>query len=64
MSSGLAGPPPQQEPGSSSCTSDITLAGYPDAHYLIVSLADPDQPDLRAFTIADGAVEEQEVVVR
>ena len=43
---------------------DITLAGYPDAHYLIVSLAAPDQPDLRAFTIADGVVEEQEVVLR
>ena len=43
---------------------DVALAGYPDAHYLIVSLADPDHPDLRAFTIVDGAVEEQEVVIR
>jgi proteasome lid subunit RPN8/RPN11 len=43
---------------------DIALAGYPDAHYLIVSLEDPTEPDLRAFTIVDEKVEEQEVVVR
>jgi proteasome lid subunit RPN8/RPN11/molybdopterin converting factor small subunit len=43
---------------------DIALAGYPDAHYLIVSLADRARPVLRAFTIVDGSVEEQEVVVR
>lgn len=43
---------------------DIALAGYPDAHYLIVSLEDPEQPDLRAYRIAEAVVEEQEVVVR
>jgi proteasome lid subunit RPN8/RPN11 len=43
---------------------DISLAGYPDAHYLIVSLANPERPDLRAFTIVNGAVAEQEVVIR
>jgi proteasome lid subunit RPN8/RPN11 len=43
---------------------DVALAGYPDAHYLIVSLADPEHPDLRAFTIVDGVVTEQEVVLR
>jgi proteasome lid subunit RPN8/RPN11 len=43
---------------------DVALAGYPDAHYLIVSLADPERPDLRAFTIVDGVVTEQEVVIR
>jgi proteasome lid subunit RPN8/RPN11 len=43
---------------------DIALAGYPDAHYVIVSLADRERPDLRAFTIVDGVVTEQEVVVR
>src|SRR5713226_1022129 len=32
---------------------DIALAGYPDAHYLIVSLADQEKPDLRAFTIVN-----------
>jgi [CysO sulfur-carrier protein]-S-L-cysteine hydrolase len=43
---------------------DIALAGYPDAHYLIVSLQDQERPDLRAFSIVDGVVEEQEVMVR
>jgi proteasome lid subunit RPN8/RPN11 len=43
---------------------DVSLAGYPDAHYLIISLADQENPDLRAFTIVDGVVTEQEVVVR
>ena len=43
---------------------DINLAGYPDAHYLIVSLAISHKPDLRAFTIVNGAVAEQEVVIR
>lgn len=43
---------------------DIELAGYPDAHYLIISLQDQERPDLRAFTIVEGMVEEQEVVVR
>ena len=43
---------------------DISLAGYPDAHYLIVSLAEPERPDLRAFKIVNGKVTEEEVVVR
>jgi proteasome lid subunit RPN8/RPN11 len=43
---------------------DINLAGYPDAHYLIVSLANAENPDLRAFTIVNGAVTEQEVAIR
>jgi proteasome lid subunit RPN8/RPN11 len=43
---------------------DVALAGYPDAHYLIVSLADVEKPSLRAFTIVDGVVAEQEVVIR
>ncbi|HLH74490.1 MAG TPA: M67 family metallopeptidase [Chloroflexota bacterium] len=43
---------------------DISLAGYPDAHYLIVSLANPEQPELRAFKIVNGKVSEEEVIVR
>ncbi|HEX5416294.1 MAG TPA: M67 family metallopeptidase [Chloroflexota bacterium] len=43
---------------------DIAYAGYPDAHYLIVSLQDEEHPDLRAFTIVEGVVEEQEVALR
>lgn len=37
--------------------------GYPDAAYLIVSLADRSNPSLRAFTIRRGEVDEQEVKV-
>jgi [CysO sulfur-carrier protein]-S-L-cysteine hydrolase len=37
--------------------------GYPDAHYILVSLADRDNPVVRAFTIIDGEIEEQELSV-
>lgn len=38
---------------------DINLAeAWPDPLYLIVSLADPDAPDIRGFSIRDGTVEE------
>jgi proteasome lid subunit RPN8/RPN11 len=40
---------------------DQRQAYYPDAHYVLVSLADPSEPVVRAFTIVDGLVEEQEV---
>lgn len=42
---------------------DVELAAYPDATYLILSLADPDAPSLRAFTIKEGEVSEVEVHV-
>lgn len=41
---------------------DINLALYPHWSYLIVSLAD-DRPELRSWRIADGRVEEEELVV-
>lgn len=37
---------------------DIELAFWTDAYYLICSLEQPGQPDLRAFTIRDGQVQE------
>jgi proteasome lid subunit RPN8/RPN11 len=37
---------------------DIGLAFYPDALYLICSLADPAAPHVRAWSIRDGAVAE------
>jgi proteasome lid subunit RPN8/RPN11 len=37
---------------------DVNLATYPDAVYIIVSLADADDPDMRGFHIRDGQVEE------
>jgi proteasome lid subunit RPN8/RPN11 len=38
---------------------DVELAAYPDAAYLILSLADQDAPVLRAFRIRDGQVAEE-----
>jgi proteasome lid subunit RPN8/RPN11 len=40
---------------------DRRQAFYPDAHYVVVSLQDRNNPDLRAFTIRDGLVHEEEV---
>ncbi len=42
---------------------DIRLAYYPEAFYLILSLADPERPVLRAFRIADGRVDEQPIAI-
>jgi [CysO sulfur-carrier protein]-S-L-cysteine hydrolase len=41
---------------------DINLAFYPDALYVIVGLA-AGEPDVRAFTIRDGQVAQAELVV-
>jgi [CysO sulfur-carrier protein]-S-L-cysteine hydrolase len=41
---------------------DINLAFYPDALYVIVGLAG-DEPDVRAYTIRDGQVADAELVV-
>lgn len=42
---------------------DINLAFYPNCHYLIVSLQDPEGPDVRAFRIDKQGVEEVELVM-
>jgi len=42
---------------------DVNLAGWPDAVYLIVSLADPETPDLKGFWIRDGRIEGADLVV-
>ena len=42
---------------------DIELAAYPEATYLIVTLQDRDAPAIRAFRIEDGVVTERPVVV-
>jgi [CysO sulfur-carrier protein]-S-L-cysteine hydrolase len=41
---------------------DINLAFYPEALYVIVGLAGAE-PDVRAFTISDGRVTQAELVV-
>jgi len=42
---------------------DVELAFYPEAAYLILSLADPGAPALRAFRIRDGDVAELRLTV-
>jgi [CysO sulfur-carrier protein]-S-L-cysteine hydrolase len=48
---------------------DVELAFFPDTLYLIVSLADRERPEIRAFRIrreggADGQIDEEPVEVR
>ncbi len=42
---------------------DVSLAAWPEAYYLIVSLAGEANPVLRAFRIQDGQVSEEELEV-
>ena len=40
---------------------DVRLAFWPDAYYLLVSLLNEDEPDIRLFSILDGKVSEENV---
>ena len=42
---------------------DVRLAFYPDAYYVIASLQEPDLPRVRAFRIVDGSVTEHDLIV-
>ncbi|HZJ28738.1 MAG TPA: M67 family metallopeptidase [Solirubrobacterales bacterium] len=42
---------------------DVNLAGWPDAVYLIASLAEPGKPVLRGFWIRDGEISEADVEI-
>jgi len=42
---------------------DVSLAGWPQAHYLLVSTRDPDRTEIRSFRILDGTVSEERVRV-
>lgn len=42
---------------------DVNLAAWPEAVYLIVSLADPGAPDLKGFWIRDGEIADAELAV-
>lgn len=44
-------------------TTDVELAFYADAVYLIVSLQEPARPHVRAFDIVDGVISERTLVV-
>ncbi len=40
---------------------DVSFAGEPGAHYLLVSTREPDSEEIRSFRIVDGVVTEEEV---
>jgi len=42
---------------------DIEIAGYPEAHYLLVSTRDPERDEFRSFRIVDKQVTEEPVRV-
>ena len=42
---------------------DVRLAFYPDAHYMIVSLEVKDQPDIKVFRIVNGKIDSAEFSV-
>lgn len=42
---------------------DINLAGWPDAVYVIISLADPEKPDVRGFWLREGEIEDAELEI-
>ena len=42
---------------------DVNHAGWPDQVYLIVSLADPDAPDVKGFWLRDVRIADAEIVV-
>lgn len=42
---------------------DVELAYYPDASYVIVSIRDKENPNIRSFRILDGGITEEEVKI-
>jgi proteasome lid subunit RPN8/RPN11 len=40
---------------------DVRLAFWPDAYYVLVSTKDPDSPVVRAFRITDGEISEEPI---
>ncbi len=43
---------------------DVAKAFYPDALYVIVSLAKHEAPEIRAFRLSNGRIEEESVITR
>lgn len=44
-------------------STDIRLAAWPEAYYIIVSLMDKSLPVVRAFRIVDGTVSEEDIEI-
>ncbi|ATD70463.1 MULTISPECIES: Mov34/MPN/PAD-1 family protein [Gordonia] len=43
---------------------DISYAGEPGAHYVLVSTRDPETAEIRSYRIVDGTVTEEEIEIR
>tara|TARA_B100001750_G_C15242962_1_gene463872 strand:- start:63 stop:482 length:420 start_codon:yes stop_codon:yes gene_type:complete len=43
---------------------DVRLAAWPDAFYLIISLADKENPVIRIFQILDGKISEKRMITQ
>lgn len=42
---------------------DVKLAYYPEAYYILTSLKDPQNPVVRAFRILDGKITEEQLEI-
>jgi proteasome lid subunit RPN8/RPN11 len=42
---------------------DVSIAGFPEAHYILVSTREPDAVEFRSYRIEDGVVSEEEVEI-
>ena len=42
-------------------STDVRLAFWPEAYYVLVSLQDADKPAVRAFRILEGAISEEDI---
>ena len=42
---------------------DVSIAAYPDAHYVLVSTRDPVEVEFRSYRIVEGAVSEEPVTL-
>ncbi|MDL2336166.1 MAG: M67 family metallopeptidase [Chloroflexota bacterium] len=49
--------------GAEPSATDVELAYFPESLYLIVSLADPAQPDIRAWSIVRGTTTEEKLQI-
>ncbi|MGC4932468.1 Mov34/MPN/PAD-1 family protein [Gordonia sp. DT30] len=43
---------------------DVSYAGEPNAHYVLVSTREPDTDEIRSYRIVDGLVTEEEIEIR
>ena len=43
---------------------DVRLANYPEAYYVLISLMDKEHPTMRAFQIVDGVISEEPLDVK